>query len=256
MPRELISQEEACDVRGGRYRFIGLTICWREGGDVYRVEHPHRTFDLDALEAPDPIPPEHLHPKWRDDLLEAPTPPPDDVFVKTVRVEDYDPEYPDRLPDTLLKEISVLEQLRKTPHPNICVYRGCVREGDRIVGLALQRHPRNLYEHMQSGEFLDRRRIVADVKSGIEHLHSLGLVHGDLSPANVMIDAGRAILVDFGATLREGEQKVVAGTPGWFREGHVAVMENDFFSLGIMAQWLEHGKDLDPDDIPITSNLR
>lgn len=45
------------------------------------------------------------------------------------------------------------------------------------------------------------------VQDGVAHLRSLGLVHGDLNPANFMVEGedGVAVMVDFDSCRREGE---------------------------------------------------
>ena len=42
------------------------------------------------------------------------------------------------------------------------------------------------------------------VESGIRHLHSLGLIHNDINPSNIMLD-GEIPIIDFGSCQREGE---------------------------------------------------
>ncbi len=48
----------------------------------------------------------------------------------------------------------------------------------------------------------------ADVAEALRALHRAGLLHGDLTPANVVVTGtGRAVLIDWG--------EISAGTPGW-----------------------------------------
>ncbi|KAG2346160.1 kinase-like protein, partial [Suillus weaverae] len=46
---------------------------------------------------------------------------------------------------------------------------------------------------------LDRSRMLEDVSAGLCYLHSMHVVHGDMTGANILIDeGGRARLIDFG----------------------------------------------------------
>ena len=71
---------------------------------------------------------------WRQDITEVMTPLPSNTFVKT-------PDYLSELSrlDLINAEINILELLSKTPHPNICKYYGCIRDGAYIAGICLQK---------------------------------------------------------------------------------------------------------------------
>ncbi|MDC4233372.1 hypothetical protein M3T53_06565 [Actinomyces sp. B33] len=56
-----------------------------------------------------------------------------------------------------------------------------------------------------------RRRLGEGIREGVEALHRAGLVHGDLSPANIVVDSScRAVLVDL-----IDPPAPESGTPGW-----------------------------------------
>ncbi len=49
-------------------------------------------------------------------------------------------------------------------------------------------------------------RVLAQLDEAVDHMHARGFVHGDLQPANVLVDAdGNARLCDFGSAGRIGE---------------------------------------------------
>ena len=59
--------------------------------------------------------------------------------------------------------------------------------------------------------------VAGDILTALDAIHSVGLVHLDLKPANVMLEPGRAILIDFGiAGQANVTQHGISGTPGYF----------------------------------------
>lgn len=53
----------------------------------------------------------------------------------------------------------------------------------------------------------DKDLCLQGIESGIRHMHSLGLVHNDINPSNIMIDsADRPVIIDFDSCKQEGEK--------------------------------------------------
>jgi len=70
------------------------------------------------------------------------------------------------------------------------------------------------YGPLKEGPLLE---IAGDILTALDAIHSVGLVHLDLKPANVMLEPGRAILIDFGiACQANATQHGISGTPGYF----------------------------------------
>lgn len=56
-----------------------------------------------------------------------------------------------------------------------------------------------------------RRQIIEGIAAGVSALHSAGIVHGDLTPSNIIVTpSGRAVIIDLIDELEERD-----GTPGW-----------------------------------------
>ena len=67
-----------------------------------------------------------------------------------------------------------LESLRHHPHPNIVEYRGCVVENGLVEFLVLERYPEQLSDVVYK---VDHAKVLRDIGTAVEHLHSLGFVH-------------------------------------------------------------------------------
>jgi tRNA A-37 threonylcarbamoyl transferase component Bud32 len=83
-------------------------------------------------------------------------------------------------------------------------------------------------------------RIIRDCCQALHYAHSLGIVHGDLKPTNVMVsDDGSARLIDFASHPGPGE---VAATPLYaspqILSGHGAERRDDVFSLACLSYFI------------------
>lgn len=109
--------------------------------------------------------------------------------------------------------------------------------------------------HFGKRHFDASQRPLKDVKSfleGIEkalkHLHSLGLVHNDINPANIMFaseDDETPIIIDFGSCKPVGHPVQNAGrTPEWYDPSVLTSLpSNDTDALNEIAEWLSLKED-------------
>lgn len=136
----------------------------------------------------------------------------------------------------LLQEAEVLEQIERNPHPNIVRYHGCQVHRGRIVGLVLERYPCTLEERMHNGGGDVNLDAGFDgLKSGVMHLHSLGLAHNDIKASNVMVGMdGTWILVDIGSCRPFGDPLIMAGQPEW----ETSSQQHDEDALSGLWTWL------------------
>ena len=49
------------------------------------------------------------------------------------------------------------------------------------------------------------RRALSEVATAVEFLHAVDWAHRDIKPGNVIMDSGRAVLIDYGESAKEGE---------------------------------------------------
>ena len=130
----------------------------------------------------------------------------------------------------LIASHSVLERFRREAetvaqlsHPNI-VPLHFIGQKDDLVYLVMEAiGGGSLADRLQREKQLpidDAARIFSEVASALAHAHKRGVVHRDIKPQNVLLDAesGRALVTDFGiARTAEGGSLtatgMVVGTP-------------------------------------------
>ena len=212
-------------LRKGREFFYALT------NYRYRMSE---LIDPDDLEV-HPIPAADIWPLFSDDLTAAPDPLPANSHVKLQSLLHYvEPDSVVPLADLLLNEARVCEILRNNPHPNIAQYLGCTLQDNRITGLCMVKYETTLADRLKDPDrSFDRNGCIKGIKQGIEHLHSLRLIHNDLNPHNIMFKADDTpVIIDFDSCAREGDKLTKGGTWGWTDENiKFASPMNDYYGL-------------------------
>jgi len=103
---------------------------------------------------------------------------------------------------------------------------------------------RSLTEQLGTAGPMDQNQLLDlahDILSALTAIHDAGLVHLDLKPDNVMLEPGKARLIDFGLVSRANEMGRFGGSPGFFTPEQLddVIEERDFapatdlFKLGV-----------------------
>lgn len=95
--------------------------------------------------------------------------------------------------------------LERASHQTVPEWRGILRDGrayfvmlSRMPGEALDRW---LFERRHAFGPDELARVGLQVADALAHLHTRGVAHGDVRPANVLYDGERVSLVDFGSSV-------------------------------------------------------
>jgi len=124
------------------------------------------------------------------------------VAVKVIRSHHYGESESDSiLKKRLARELDVWKQLK---HPNILPLYGTVSGFGPYNSLVCPwMENGSISRYMEKwGDILsmsDRLQLLCEVADGLQYLHHHGIVHGDLTGSNILIDdRGKACLCDFG----------------------------------------------------------
>lgn len=168
-------------------------------------------------------------------------------YVKIPPLTSYNSEDEEKLNRLVLHEVGTLEVLKRSPHPNVIAYLGCKVKGNGIVGICLEKLEETLDGEVKRGEEkVDKEKVLDGIRSGLKHLHALGYCHNDISPANIMFRKdGTPVIIDFDSCQPTGhELGVKRGTRGYRKENvKLSLVENDFFSLEKIGQFIVDGDD-------------
>jgi eukaryotic-like serine/threonine-protein kinase len=171
-------------------------------------------------------------------------------------------------------------------HPNIAgVYDyGEVTESDgtRVPYMVMELvEGHSLATHLADGPLPWRQavRVCAEVAAALVAAHEMGLVHRDISPANVLLAPGGAKVIDFGISARIGEAEATSmrlGTPAYIapeRFGGAGRVHPgaDVYALGVLlyhsltgavpwsvesiSQLLSHQRYVAPEPLPPVPGL-
>ena len=162
---------------------------------------------------------------------------------------------PERASDPALRERFLREaQLAaKLSHPNIIPIHSVAESGEFVYYVMAFVDGETLAERVRTRGPLtgtDGARVLREVAWALAHAHSQGLVHRDVKPDNILLEAGtgRALVADFGiaAITADANAHGVAGTPEFMSpeqaSGAAIDARSDIYSLGATAFFAFSGR--------------
>ena len=252
----VLEKGEVWDETRTGFEFVHTKIIFTNNGKLYYVitdrrfatesDVPLEEFEQEGIL----IPYEDVRPMCprRAGFSRAPNPLPLNCYVKTPSLLEHT-RGSTRSLRLILQEARVCQVLAKYPHPNISKYYGCQVDNGRIMGLCFAQFEQTLDDRKWDPEIITQADAWFEgIRRGVLHLHSLGLVHNDINPSNIMFAAGdnTPVLIDFDSCRPIGAPLgIKSGTLGWSaHEGgkRLSLPENDLYGLRKIREFLNEWK--------------
>jgi serine/threonine protein kinase len=156
--------------------------------------------------------------------------------------------------DDFLNEANLALSIK--PHPNVLVTLGITQLDENTIGLVMEYCAGgSLWSQIKDHPPQSKQQVLdmlVSIASGLEHLHSNGIIHRDVAARNVLITAeGHLKLADFGMSrkLKEGDGSKTNQTigpaasmaPESIRNGTYS-KKSDVWMFGIMIYEILSGK--------------
>ena len=154
------------------------------------------------------------------------------------------------------------QALKRLAHPNVVQLKGADWSPDMgAFYLILDYIPFALDRFLRGEDQLPRppdpHRVIRELAAALGHAHSAGVVHRDVKPSNIMLDAnGRAMLMDFGISKLLDQLTVGETLARFFSSGYASPEQrsaaatdyrSDVYSLGAVYYRLLSGREPPPE---------
>lgn len=245
----MLEQSQAFAEKDGDLEYSHTKFILKKGSQYFYAITNRRYHDMSAID-PLTLDLASIHPSqlWPEipaaGLTRAPEPLPQDSYFKRpslLHCDDTEASPTGIISTLLLHEAQICEIVAKSPHPNIAQYLGCVVDHGRITGLCFRKYGLNLSQRVHDTHAFSKKSCLKSIRRGIDHLHTLGIIHCDINPSNILSNGDDFVIGDFDSCAREGEKLgLKAGTIGWTRDNfQFARRENDLYGLGKIQGFLD-----------------
>lgn len=159
----------------------------------------------------------------------------DDVYVKAGDL-DYIGES-DITPKFIKDEIKAYQTMDKAGIVGVPKYYGCVVEDGFVKGIAITKFSIDLDDLDRSIIQANADSLKSQLTSVVQSLHAIDIVHGDISPNNIMLDKNmKLFLIDFDSS---GPEMYKGGTSGYMRDGYCKCKEDDLYSVERVKDFID-----------------
>lgn len=147
-------------------------------------------------------------PSFPENLTRASDPLPLNVHVKQPSLASFDEVHDSAIGlGVVAHEAQICEVLKASSHPNLAEYHGRFEENGKLTGPIFTTYGPSLASRAESDrQSINAESCLADIRRGMEHLHRLGIVHGDINPSNIFTYGNGFVVGDFDSCARDGEK--------------------------------------------------
>ncbi|KAL5633729.1 hypothetical protein ACGC1H_005812 [Rhizoctonia solani] len=177
---------------------------------------------------------------------------PREYFVKAIRSIQIDHGQIDSLKDLNGSHVTrLLRRWCKYNHPNVLPLVGIQEMPCSGIGLVLpETNTKNLAEYLAATPDADRCKLCGQVASGLAYLHGVGVVHGSLRAANILVSLTGEAIVSDPLLLQESRGNNTYAGVAWLApeviDGERLTQASDVYSLGMSLQEVINGVLPDP----------
>jgi Protein kinase domain len=138
------------------------------------------------------------------------------------------------------------QMVQRLDHPGVLATRNPKRDG-QLVFLPMEFAAGGDIKSLRGESYLRTLPVLLRVAEVLAHAHSRGVIHRDIKPGNVLLDAAGVVrLADFGTSARTGsDHTLAAGSPFTASpqqlRGEPATAADDIYGLGALAYELLGG---------------
>lgn len=152
--------------------------------------------------------------------------------------------------ETFKKEINIMKQIQ---HDSVVTLLDTFRSQDNFF-CAVMNYAENgsiLSDIIRNGPYSEDKMkgYMKSILEGLDSVHKQGIIHNDIKAANILLNKGKALIADFGASIDTKVTKNLRtsiGSPHWMSpetaSGQPVSVKSDIWSIGILAIEMLTGK--------------
>lgn len=152
--------------------------------------------------------------------------------------------------ETFKKEINIMKQIQ---HDSVVTLLDTFRSQDNSF-CAVLNYAENgsiLSDIIRNGPYSEDKMkgYMKSILEGLDSVHKQGIIHNDIKAANILLNKGKALIADFGASIDTKVTKNLRtsiGSPHWMSpetaSGQPVSVKSDIWSIGILAIEMLTGK--------------